>query len=173
METNLIPIAGDIGELVNLGLGCLPLDLYQNILGFLSTKDKITIRKVSRIFKENVNPRIMIIYRLSNKLPKIYSIEKKWSQDLILTINNNFIMYTEEKKGVHPLFRIDNHKYDRCIDAYCREKKIGNIYLSYKSEIISYNLTSVPNLYQKRIIPYCLNCFNKWGLDILSNYGVN
>ena len=163
METEQIPLQGlpphgpqSCGGLGGLPLQGLPLDLYQNIINFLSMKDKINVRQVSKIFKQNITQCTMIMSRL----PKIYSIERKLSDDMILTFNSNFVMYTDyTKNGIHTRFRINNHSYNRCIVYGCREKRLGNIYLP----LYIWRSRFGWNFYSKRIIPYCLNCYNKWG----------
>ena len=150
----------------------IPDELYENIFSFLSAKDRVTVREVCVFFESQINRINLVVNRLENKLKRTYSIEKKMSTDLILTINNNFILYTDHTaNGIHTLFRINNHQYDRCIDVCCREKRLGNIYFSKQLPPPNYyQYHGYCNFYSRRHIPYCLNCFNKWGVNASSNY---
>jgi hypothetical protein len=142
----------------------IPEELYDNILGFLSVKEKVTVREVCVLFESKIKRNNLVVNRLENKLKRSHSIEKKLYRDLILTTNNNFIMYTDyTQNGVHSLFRINNHQINRCIDFQCREKQLGNIYFSKKLPPPDYHQQYGWNFYSKRNIPYCLNCYNKWG----------
>ena len=138
----------------------LPNELYDNIIRFLSTKDKISMREVDSIFESKIKKMNLVVNRLENKLQRSHSIERKISRDLFLTISNNVSMYTDyTQNGIHTLFRINNHSYTRCVVNGCGEKGLGNIYLTLNR----YDYQSGWNFYSKRIIPYCLNCYNKWG----------
>ena len=142
----------------------LPDELYDNILGFLSTKEKIIMREVCIIFESKITKMNLVVNRLENKLKRSHSIERKQSRDLFLTISNNVSMYTDyTQNGIHTLFRINNHSYTRCIVNGCREKGLGNIYLTLNRYHYRYDYQGGWNFYSKRIIPYCLNCYNKWG----------
>ena len=141
----------------------IPVELYETILGFLSAKEKITMRETCFLFKYKINMKNLVIYRLENNLKRSHSIERKTGTDLILTINKNFIIYTDyTQSGIHSLFRINNHQYSRCIVSCCREKRLGNIYFSKKMPPPNYHQHYGWTFYSKRIIPYCLNCYNKW-----------
>lgn len=138
----------------------LPIELYNSIFGFLSTKDKIIVREVCISFESRIKRSNLTVNRLENKLQRSHSIEKKLSRDMFLTISNNVSMYTDyTQNGIHTLFRINNHSYTRCIVNGCREKRLGNIYFNLNR----YDYHSGWNLYSKRKIPYCLNCYNRWG----------
>ena len=138
----------------------LPNELYDNIIRFLSTKDKISMREVDSIFESKIKKMNLVVNRLENQLQRSHSIERKISRDLFLTISNNVSMYTDyTQNGIHTLFRINNHSYMRCIINGCREKGLGNVYLTLNR----YDYQSGWNFYSKRKIPYCLNCYNKWG----------
>jgi hypothetical protein len=139
----------------------LPDELYDNILGFLSIKEKIIMREVCIIFEFKITKMNLVVNRLENKLKRSHSIERKQSRDLFLTISNNVSMYTDyTQNGIHTLFRINNHSYTRCVVDGCREKGLGNIYLTLNRY---YYRVGGWNFYSKRKIPYCLNCYNKWG----------
>jgi len=139
----------------------LPDELYNNIFCFLSTKDKVIVREVCISFKRQIKKVNLVINRLDNKLQRSHSIEiRKLTRDMFLTSSNNFSMYTDyTQTGIHTLFRINNHSYTRCIVDRCREKGLGNIYLYLNR--CHYRIGW--NFYSKRKIPYCLNCYNKWG----------
>ena len=144
----------------------IPVDLYGNIFGFLSAKEKITMREVCKNYESKINRINLVIIRLGNILAKSHSRERKMGQDLILTFNNNFLMYTDyTPTGIHSLFRMRGSlpiQYNRCIDVCCREKRLGNIYFSKDLSHINYHQHYGWNFYSKRKIPYCLNCYNKW-----------
>jgi hypothetical protein len=139
----------------------VPGELWEFVILFLSLKEKINVRKVSSFFRSYINRYYLIQYRLHNNLIRSFSIERKMENELILTINNNFIFYTDyQKPRVHSLFRINNHQYERCVNVNCREKRLGNIYFSKKKHNLQWNL------YTRRMTPYCFNCFNcfnTWG----------
>jgi hypothetical protein len=138
----------------------LPDELYDNIFGFLSIKEKIIVREVCILFESRIKRINLTVNRLENKMKRSHSIERKLTRDMFLTISNNFLMYTDyTQNGIHTLFRINNHSYTRCIVDRCREKGLGNIYLYLNR--CHYRIGW--NFYSKRIIPYCLNCYNKWG----------
>ena len=138
----------------------LPDELYDNIFGFLSIKEKIIVREVCILFESRIKRINLTVNRLENKMKRSHSIERKLTRDMFLTISNNFLMYTDYmQNGIHTLFRINNHSYTRCIVDRCREKGLGNIYLYLNR--CHYRIGW--NFYSKRIIPYCLNCYNKWG----------
>ena len=138
----------------------LPDELYDNIFGFLSIKEKIIVREVCILFESRIKKINLTVNKLENKMKRSHSIEKKLTRDMFLTISNNVSMYTDyTQNGIHTLFRINNHSYTRCIVNGCREKGLGNIYLYLNR--CHYRIGW--NFYSKRIIPYCLNCYNKWG----------
>ena len=142
----------------------LPDVLYGKIIGFLSTKDKITMREVAKIYKHYVKDITLSIYRLENNTISILSTEKKLARDLVLTVNNNFEMYTDNKPaGIHSLFRVNNRQYDKCINVNCRGKKLGNIYFSKQQRSQYHQHHHSWNFYTKLNIPYCIHCFNRWG----------
>lgn len=164
----------------------IPVELYEIIFGFLSSKDRVTLREVNHKYESLINKKNLTVCKLENKIKRIHSIEKKMSRDLILTINSNFLLYTDCNEnnnsggGVHKLFRVNNYHHDRCINEQCREKRLGNIYFSKKLPPQNYHQSHTStlferywNFYTKRKIPYCIYCFNKWGVFASSNYGVN
>ena len=152
----------------------LPKELCEIVLLFLSLKDRIIAREVSSTFLSCINSRNLVAYRLENKLAISHSIEKKYFSDIVLTINKNFLLYTNnEIPRVHRYFRVSNKDNDSCIDSRCREKRIGNIYLSKNFKRSQLQQKDGSNFYTKRKIPYCIYCFNRWGVYASSNYGVN
>jgi len=148
----------------------VPEDIYGIIMKFLSFKERIIVSEVCKNFLNERKSIYIIINRLENALLQSHSIQMKLSHELILTMNNNFDMYTDHtRNGIHSVFRINNHSYTRCINAYCREKRLENIYFSKKSPVYHQHYYGW-NFYHKRTVPYCLNCFNMWGVDAPSNY---
>lgn len=149
----------------------LPLELYENILFFLSVKDKVLTREVNKCFESIINQRNLIIYRLDNKLKKNYNIDLMLVQNynLNITSNNNLVFYMYNNYTVHSLFRSSTYYYNTCIDVTCKCKKLGTIFLPkiFVQNLIpkwyyKYMIEIIDKLY-KRDIPYCLYCFNKWG----------
>ena len=137
-------------------------DLYENIFFFLSSKEKILVREVCQTFKQNIKWRVLIAYKLNNNLRRVHCIEMKLANDLILTTNDNFIMYTENKtNGMNRLFIRKSHQYNKCIVDKCREKTVGFIYYNKTRPSPNYHKYYYWNFYDKRNIPYCLGCFNK------------
>ncbi len=146
---------------------CLPNELYSIIFSFLSLKEKIIMREVSRNLKLYVKNNDYIRYILRN----IFTIEKKTRGDLILPIHNNNFLYSDinydSHSGVHTLFRITkpyNIRYKHCINADCSKKMLGVIYCSKKKLPLKVGVHTLYqyDLYVKRTIPYCINCFNTW-----------
>ena len=143
----------------------LPNELYRIIFSFLSLKEKIIMREVSRNLKSYVKNNHYIRYILRN----VFTIEKKNRGDLILPIHNNNFLYSdinyESQIGVHTLFRITkpyNIRYKHCINADCSKKMLGVIYCSKKKLQAIDSTFYQYDLYVKRTIPYCINCFNTW-----------
>ena len=143
----------------------LPYELYKIIFSFLSLKEKIIMREVSTNLKSYVKNNDYICYRLRN----VFTIEKKTRGDLILPIHNINFLYSdinyESQFGVHTLFRITkayNIKYKNCINADCSKKMLGVIYCSKKKLSPKDHTFYHYDLYVKRTIPYCINCFNTW-----------
>jgi hypothetical protein len=145
----------------------LPEELWEIVILFLSLKEKINVRRVSYFFGSYKKRYYLTLFRLEKQIYNFISIERKEDSELILTINNNFILYTDYKKGgVHSVFRINNHQHEQCLDVNCREKRLGNIYFSNKK---TNTRCDIWNLYTRHKMPYCLNCFNKWIVDSTSN----
>ena len=144
----------------------IPIELYEIIFGFLSVKEKITIREVSLLFESRIKRINLLVNRVENILKKSHFYRIQKSSALLLTVHNSFIMYTDYRQnGIHSLFKVNNHSYNKCIDSCCREKRLGNIYFSKKSSP-DHNTASLferpMNYYSKRNIPYCMNCYNNW-----------
>ena len=145
----------------------LTSDELQIISSFLSLHDRITFRITAKFFVSSMRNQDVSLYKLEKNIHKNFTVIMKPSTDLILAVNNNFIMYIDQlymyKIGkIHPLFRIP-YSGLHCVNDYCREKRLEYIYLSvYTSELPKY-LRS--NYYIRRYIPYCICCFNKWNVD--------
>ena len=131
----------------------IPIELYSEILNFLSLKDKINIREVSKIFKLLVTHHTLMTYHLKNRLKKINSTHIKMKNELVCEINyNNFPIY--KQSGIHYYFKILG-TYDKCV-GNCNAERLGHIYHSLKPP------TSNMILCNKRYIPYCIHCFKQW-----------
>ena len=128
-------------------------DLYNIIFSFLSLKEKITMLLVEKKYKIYINQIYLTSYKLENRLKRINCMEIKMKNDLMCEyVYNNFKIYKQCK--VHSYFRV--LKYEKCI-SNCMREKIGYIYHSEKS----YGSDNM-RMYNKRYIPYCINCFEKW-----------
>jgi len=128
-------------------------DLYNIIFSFLSLKEKITMLLVEKKFKIYINQIYLTSYKLENRLKRINCMEIKMKNDLMCEyVYNNFKIYKQCK--VHYYFRV--LKYEKCI-SNCMREKMGYIYHSEKS----YGIDNM-RMYNKRYIPYCINCFEKW-----------
>ncbi len=143
----------------------LPYELSRMIFSFLSLKEKIIMREVSRNLKSSLKNNYHIRYRLRNK----FTIEKKNRKHLILPIHNNNFLYSDINSdlnsGVHTLFGITkpyNIRYKHCINVDCSNKMLGVIYCSKKKLPPRDEEYSQYELYLKRTMPYCINCFNRW-----------
>lgn len=142
-------------------------DELQMISSFLSLHDRISFRITAKSFKSSMRNQDVSLYKIEKNIHKSFYLMTKPTTDLILAVNNNFIMYIDQlymnKLGrVHPLFRIP-HTAPSCVNDCCREKRLEYIYIGvYTSEIPRYLRC---NYYIRRYIPYCICCFNKWNVD--------
>ena len=148
-------------------MNILNSDEVHNIISFLSLQDRVNLRLSSKRFESLVKKQDMALYCMEKKVHRFFSLVMKPGAELILAVNNNFIMYVEQSSicytsRVHPLFRIRNTN-PTCINSCCREKRLGNIYISvHRGHIPQYLRTMY---YIQRKIPYCMSCFNMWGVD--------
>ena len=148
-------------------MNILNRDELQTIISFLSLHDRVNIRLSSKRFESVVKKQDMALFSIENKVHRFFSLVMKPGGELILAVNNNFIMYVDEssistRSRLHPLFRIRNTN-PTCINSCCREKRLGNIYISVHRGHIPQYLRSM--YYIQRKIPYCISCFNMWGVD--------
>lgn len=148
-------------------MNILNRDELQIIISFLSLEDKVNLRLSSKRFENVVKKQHMALYCIEKNVHRFFSLVMKPGAELILAVNNNFIMYVDEssiytQSRVHPLFRIRNTS-PICINSGCREKRLGNIYISVHCGHIPKYLRTM--YYIQRKIPYCIHCFNMWGVD--------
>ena len=147
----------------------LPDDIYQNIIAFLSLKDKINARHVSSTFRDNVKPNLLSIYRFENTLKKYWSVELKYSDECghfgcVGPLRYFYIPYKNDEHRVHSLFHIKQN-YDKCIVEGCREKRLGYIYIKLaRPSGTSFREGRVISwwYYIKRRVPYCSRCIACW-----------
>jgi len=134
----------------------VPIDLYDVIFHFLSLKEKIMMREVCKPFNLCIKSKLITIYKLQNRLKKLNSIELKHNSDIKCEyVYGNIKLYKQLRRHTHfCVFK----SYDRCI-ANCRSEKIGYIYHSPK-QIKQRQMKQ----YNKRYIPYCIDCFKTWKL---------
>ena len=136
-------------------MNTIPDELYGEILGFLSLKEKIRIRNVNKIFKSYITPREVNTYKLENKMRRVNSIEKKMKKELECEfMYKNFKLY--KQPCIHYYYKY-MRTYKKCI-SNCTAERLGYIYHSPRE--ITMNMC----LYNKRYIPYCINCFQKFNV---------
>lgn len=141
------------------------------IIGFLSLKDKVNLYLTNKSYQPFIRKLDLSLFSIEKKIPNHYTFVIKSGSELILAVNNNFIMYIEEssiiRKKIHPVFKIKD-TFPSCINSCCREKRLGNIYIGlHRGDIPQYLRTMH---YIKRKIPYCISCFNEWGIDSYLNH---
>lgn len=152
----------------------LSYDIIQKIYSFLSIKEKIYMREASSYLKENVKSKYLSQYSLENKLPNIYSLVYKQGMDVVLTVNNNFILYTDVKNRylhtklnkrfvIYPV-----NLYKKCIVENCSKQQMKDIFITQNRNGIPQYLRTC--YYYKRKMPYCIHCFNLWGVDAYLNH---
>ena len=134
-------------------------DIIENIVSFLSLRDKINVRIVSQDFKRIVKHQYINKYRLSNQINYLYQRETLFSDKLELLMNG---MYVKKEVGIHRLF--DKRKKCECVIYGCREKRLGYIYIKRRVvRIILSGAWYIPYdcewVYEGRKIPYCKRCF--------------
>ena len=148
-------------------MNILNRDELQMIISFLSLQDRVKLHLCNKNFETLVKKQDMALYSIEKNVHRFFSLIMKPSTELILAVNNNFIMYIDESciyttSRLHHLFRIQNTN-PTCINSCCREKRLGNIYISvYHGNIPQYLRTMY---YIQRKMPYCMSCFNMWGVD--------
>jgi len=131
----------------------IPEDLYNIIFSFLSLKDKIITTEVCKTMNVFIKPIVLQTYKLENKLIKLNCIELKMKYELICNnVYKDFKFYKYSK--IHKYFRVLEN-YERCI-ANCRAERLGYVYYLLKP------LINNMCLYNKRYIPYCMDCFKTW-----------
>ena len=143
----------------------LPEELYQYIFCYLSLQERVMLREVCVTFKQHVKDDTLMMYKLDEKISKIYLVEMEMAQDLICysAYSNFTIFIRNECDRIHPLFQRNNRK-NECIISDCREKKLGYIYFSKRQPKPEYHQRINWSIYNKRKIPYCSNCFRKWSI---------
>jgi hypothetical protein len=152
----------------------LSYDIIQKIYSFLSIKEKIYMREVCSYLKSNVKTRYISVYSLESKIPNIYSIVYKQGIDLVLTVNNNFILYTPvDKRYIHSKLNYrfvlcNNSQYKKCIVENCSKQQMKDIFITQNRNGIPQYLRTC--YYYKRKMPYCIHCFNLWGIDAYLNH---
>tara|TARA_X000000950_G_scaffold287417_1_gene399595 strand:+ start:249 stop:731 length:483 start_codon:yes stop_codon:yes gene_type:complete len=148
-------------------MNLLNSDELRIVISFLSLEDKINLCISSKLFIPFIKKREIALCSIEKIIHNHFSIVMKHGSELILAVNNNFIMYLDESSiqtpsRLHPVFRIQN-TYPTCINCECGEKRLGNIFIGiHRGDIPQYLRTIY---YIQRKIPYCIHCFNKWGVD--------
>ena len=136
-------------------MNILNRDELQIIISFLSLHDRVNLRLSSKRFETLVKKQDIALFSMEKNVHRFFSLVMKPGAEVILAVNNNFIMYVDESSiyrpsRLHPLFRICNTN-PTCINSCCREKRLGNIYISvHRGHIPQYLRTMY---YIKRKIP--------------------
>lgn len=148
-------------------MNILNRDELQLIISFLSLKDKANVVIVNKYFQQIIRKQDIVLFLMQKKIKNFFCIVMKPGDELILAVNNNFIMYVDESSvyrpsHIHHLFKIRKTN-PKCINCNCREKRLGNIYISVNRCYLPKYLLTI--YYIQRNIPYCIQCFNKWGVD--------
>ena len=152
-------------------------DEFQMIISFLSLDDKINLSLSCKNFKTLVSKQEIALNSIEKKVHHFFSLVMKPGSELVLAVNNNFIMYVDESstyisRGIHRHFRISRSIHNHfglpnpnsiCINSDCQEKRLDNIYISVHRGHIPQFLRTM--YYIQRKVPYCIGCFNKWGVD--------
>ena len=162
----------------------LPLELFSNIIRFLSINEKKRLRDVSRFFYYNISHNILTTIKLEYLFAKNNSIQQ------LSSLNANLIFITETlhhyiyknindympkgacplktpcrerglnlkgqppPHGAHRYYNLTNLMQKECVISSCREKRAEYLYLSKKK--INNNIS---NIYNIKYIPYCTECF--------------
>ena len=148
-------------------MNILNRDELQIIISFLSLQDRVNLRLSSKRFETLVKKQDIALHNMEKNVHRFFSLVMKPGAELILAVNNNFIMYVDESSvyrpsHIHHLFKIRKTN-PKCINCNCREKRLGNIYISVNRCYLPKYLLTI--YYIQRNIPYCIQCFNKWGVD--------
>jgi hypothetical protein len=135
-------------------MNILNRDELQIIISFLSLHDRVNLRLSSKRFETLVKKQDIALFSMEKNVHRFFSLVMKPGAEVILAVNNNFIMYVDESSiyrpsRLHPLFRICNTN-PTCINSCCREKRLGNIYISvHRGHIPQYlHKTQNPLLYE-------------------------
>ena len=140
-------------------MNILNRDELQIIISFLSLEDKVNLSLSSKRFENVVKKQHLALYCIEKNVNRFFSLVMKPGSELILAVNNNFIMYVDETSiytpsRIHPLFRIRNTN-PICINSRCREKRLGNIYISVYIVVIYQSIYALCTIYnEKSLIVY-------------------
>ena len=96
-------------------MNILNRDELQIIISFLSLHDRVNLRLSSKRFETFVKKQDIALFYMENNVHRFFSLVMKPGAEVILAVNNNFIMYVDESSiyrpsRLHPLFRICNTK---------------------------------------------------------------
>ena len=134
------------------------------IFQFISLRYRIYMREVNKRFNLLISHYDISRYSLKNKLYRVFSLQHRYGANLMLSLNDHMIIYTlrnqDNNNIVHPLFRL-NVKRDKCINSDCSKKKMGDCFIPNVCSSVPLYISMIS--YKKKYIPYCVECFNKWG----------
>ena len=134
-------------------------DILRIISSFLSLKEQINVRIVSKGFELSIPERNRNVYRLDNKIQNFLRREDKLENEIYM-ININ--IYQKRSHGVHSLFI--KQRNDCCIVQGCYAHRLGYIYIKdiRIPPYWDFDLNSNMWACSKRKIPYCKLCFERW-----------
>ena len=136
----------------------LPEDVKEYIVVNVSKKDRIKLREVSKFFLNMVKGKEMKVYKLERMMKILNTIESKMIEELVCEYKyKEYNIYKEA--SIHYYFRVMG-TYDRCV-GICRGERLGYVYHTPK-----YKNENEKN-YNKRYIPYCIHCFQRWQIKRL------
>ena len=76
-------------------MNILNRDELQIIISFLSLQDRVNLRLSSKRFETLVKKQYLALHYMENHVYQLFSIVMKTGSELILAVNNNFIMYID------------------------------------------------------------------------------
>ena len=135
-------------------------DVLRIVLSFLSRREKIKIREVSKGFKSVVTQRTLNEYRLNWLMKNFVLREAKLEEEF--NIISRHMYHKRVENRMHPYF--SRQCQNKCIVDRCRNERVSHIYIKdWKighPEAAHYNRDWW--VCSKRKISYCVHCFEIW-----------
>ncbi len=135
-------------------------DILRTVVSFLSTREKIKIREVSKGFINVVTQRTFNEYRLKWLMRNFVLREAKLEEEFYIITRHMYHKRVENR--MHPYF--SRQCQDKCIVDRCRNERVGHIYIkdSKIEQPEGAHLNRDWWVCSKRKIPYCVHCFEIW-----------